>query len=51
MWLKVGTLASGVEEKIDGYVWQANTKAVKAAWLSVVQWFGYLTIPDFKMST
>lgn len=35
MWLKVGTLASGVEEKIDGYVWQANTRAVKAAWLSV----------------
>lgn len=35
MWLKVGTLASGVEEKIDGYVWQANTRAVKAAWLAV----------------
>ncbi|XP_076085507.1 uncharacterized protein LOC143056307 [Mytilus galloprovincialis] len=35
MWLKVGTLVSGVEEKVDGYVWQAGTKGIKAAWLAI----------------
>ncbi|XP_076085326.1 uncharacterized protein LOC143056125 [Mytilus galloprovincialis] len=34
-WLKVGTLVSGEEEKVHGYVWQANTKGIKAAWLAV----------------
>ena len=28
----MGTLSSGVEKKVDGYVWQADTKGIKAAW-------------------
>ncbi|VDH98959.1 Hypothetical predicted protein [Mytilus galloprovincialis] len=31
-WLKVGTLVSGEEEEVGGYVWQASTKGIKAAW-------------------
>ncbi|XP_052081925.1 uncharacterized protein LOC127719726 isoform X2 [Mytilus californianus] len=34
-WLRVGTLISGQEEEVGGYVYQANTKGIKAAWLAV----------------
>lgn len=30
--MKVGTLSEGHEEDIDGYVWQADTSGIKAAW-------------------
>lgn len=32
--MKVGTLADGVEEKVEGYVWQADSKNIKAAWFA-----------------
>ncbi|CAG2193139.1 unnamed protein product [Mytilus edulis] len=31
-WLHVGTLASGMEKKVDGFVWQADTSGIKVAW-------------------
>lgn len=34
-WLRVGALAGINEDKFDGYVWQADTSGIKAAWLAV----------------
>ncbi|CAG2187681.1 unnamed protein product [Mytilus edulis] len=34
-WLRVGALAGVNEDKFDGYVWQADTSGIKAAWLAV----------------
>ena len=31
-WLHVGSLAGRIETVIDGYVWQADTTGIKAAW-------------------
>jgi hypothetical protein len=31
-WLQVGSLADNYEKIIDGYVWQADTTGIKAAW-------------------
>lgn len=31
-WLRVGELVGDREEKINGYVWQADTSGIKAAW-------------------
>lgn len=34
-WLRVGEIAGNSEDKFDGYVWQADTSGIKAAWFAV----------------
>ncbi|KAJ8321023.1 hypothetical protein KUTeg_002610 [Tegillarca granosa] len=34
-WVRVGTFSEAVEEKVDGYVWQADTSGIKASFMGV----------------
>lgn len=33
-WLRVGVIGGAPEQKVEGYVWQADTKGIKASWLT-----------------
>ena len=46
-WFHVGTLTSGIEKKVDGYVWQADTSGIKAAWKADDHQSG---ITDYKVA-
>lgn len=34
-WLRVGELVGDREERVNGFVWQADTSGIKAAWEAV----------------
>ncbi|CAC5392346.1 unnamed protein product [Mytilus coruscus] len=46
-WLHVGSLAGRIETVIDGYVWQADTTGIKAAWGADDHQSG---LPKFKVA-